>query len=103
MSVPMVIVYRVSALSYFLAKKLAPGVKDVGLVNIVAGGRIVPELIQDQATAQNLADALSPVLSDPSNHARVRGELEKVKALLGAGGASARAAGVVLELMKSSG
>ena len=71
-------------------------------MNIVANGRIVPELIQDQATAQNMADALTPMLSDPQYHARVREGLEKVRTLLGDGGASARAAGVVLELLQGT-
>jgi lipid-A-disaccharide synthase len=100
MGVPMVIVYRISAITYYLLNKLVRDVKNVGLVNIVADGRIVPELIQDQATAQNMADALTPMLTDPAVYANVRAGLEKVRTLLGEGGASARAAGVVLEMLQ---
>ncbi|HSA77932.1 MAG TPA: lipid-A-disaccharide synthase, partial [Nitrospirota bacterium] len=64
MGVPMVIVYRMSQLSYFIGS-LIVNVDHVGLVNIVAGKRLVPELIQQDATPQNIADAVSKMLRDP--------------------------------------
>jgi lipid-A-disaccharide synthase len=102
MTVPMVIVYRISAITYYLLNKLVNGVKHVGLVNIVANDRVVPELIQNEATALNMADALTPILMDPARHARVREALEKVRTALGAGGASQRAARVVLEVLQKT-
>jgi lipid-A-disaccharide synthase len=74
-------------------------VKDVGLVNIVAGRRIVPELVQKDSTPQNMADAVTAMLSDPVYYARIRSDLFAIRAGLGEGGASARAAAVVKEVL----
>jgi lipid-A-disaccharide synthase len=99
MGVPMVIVYRVSGLSYFIGS-LIINVDHVGLVNIVAGKRLVPELIQQDATPQNIADAVSKMLSDPEYYRAMTDGLATIRAQLGDSGASARAADVVLELLK---
>jgi lipid-A-disaccharide synthase len=99
MAVPMVIVYRVSWLNYFILTKLARGVKNVGLVNIVAGKRIVPELIQKDSTPENMANAITALLSDPLQLQQIRTELIEVRARLGDVGASARAASVVREFL----
>ncbi|WP_255484381.1 lipid-A-disaccharide synthase [Granulicella sp. 5B5] len=73
---PFVVVYRVSALTFALAKKLvqyppelpapfdADGNVPVGMVNLIAGRRIVPELLQSRFTAENVATVLTPLLSD---------------------------------------
>jgi lipid-A-disaccharide synthase len=73
---PFVVVYRVSALTFALAKKLVeyppelPPMLDadwnppVGMVNLIAGRRIVPELLQQRFTAENVAAALTPLLAD---------------------------------------
>jgi len=73
---PFVVVYKVSRLTYALAKRLirypaeinaqldANGDLPVAMVNLVAGSRIVPELLQDRFTAENLAAALTPLLQD---------------------------------------
>jgi lipid-A-disaccharide synthase len=99
MAVPMVIVYRVSWLNYFILTKLARGVKNVGLVNIVAGKRIVPELIQKDSTPVNMANAITALLSDPLHLQQIRTDLIGVRARLGDVGASARAASVVREFL----
>lgn len=98
MAVPMVIVYRMSRLSFMIAKKIIH-VPHVGLVNIVAGKRLVPELLQDDVTPKNIADSIAPVLADEEEHARIKGELLKVRAVLGDAGASERAAHVVIEIL----
>jgi len=99
MGVPMVIVYRVSGLSYFIGS-LIVNVDHVGLVNIVAGKRLVPELIQQDATPQNIADAVSKMLRDPDYYKAITDGLATVRVQMGDAGASARAADVVLELLK---
>jgi lipid-A-disaccharide synthase len=100
MSVPMVIVYRISALTYYIVSKLVhAGLKHVGLVNIVADERIVPELIQEKSTPQNMADAVARMLNDPAYYDRIRAGLDNVRKRLGDSGASARAAAVVRELL----
>ncbi len=100
MAVPMVIVYRVSRLSYLIGRMLVDA-ENVGLVNIVAGKRIVPELIQDEMTPQNIAAAVSRILSDPSYRREVEAGLERVRLTVGATGASARTAAVVMEQLNA--
>jgi len=101
MGVPMVIVYRMSGLSYFIGS-LIVNVDHVGLVNIVAGKRLVPELIQQDATPQNIADAVSKMLRDPDYYKAITDGLAAVRVQMGDAGASARAAAVVLELLKNA-
>jgi lipid-A-disaccharide synthase len=74
-------------------------VKNIGLVNIVAGKRIVPELVQQESTPENMADALTTLLSDPIHLQQIRTELIGMRARLGDSGASARAASVVREFL----
>ena len=68
-------------------------------MNIVAGNRVVPELLQEKVTPENIADALSPLLNDADANNEVRKELSNIRDRLGKSGASARAAAVVLELL----
>lgn len=98
MAVPMVVVYRISKLSYLIGKMIVD-VKDIGLVNIVAGKRVVPELIQDDASPQAMAAALGEMLAEPARLASVQRELEKVRMLLGDRGATEKAATVVQEFL----
>jgi len=100
MAIPMVIIYRISALSHFIISKLVHAeVKHVGLVNIVADERLVPELIQEELTPQHMADAVGRMLIDPVYYDQIRDGLERVRKRLGDAGASARAAAVVRELL----
>jgi lipid-A-disaccharide synthase len=101
MGVPMAIVYRISGLSYFIGR-LVVNVDHVGLVNIIAGKRLVPELIQQDATPQNMADAVSKMLHDPVYYKTITDGLAAIRVQLGDAGASARAAAVVLELLKNA-
>jgi lipid-A-disaccharide synthase len=103
MAVPMVIAYRISALNYFLLTKIVRGVENVGLVNIVAGKRIVPELVQNDSTPENMADAITSLLSDTVYYSRMRDDLAGVRKRLGDSGASARAASVVREVLAQAG
>jgi len=79
---PMVVAYRMSRLSFQIARRVVR-VDHVGLVNLVAGERIVPELIQDEATAEALSDAILP-FTDPEHPARERAvaDLERVRGRL---------------------
>jgi lipid-A-disaccharide synthase len=101
MGVPMVIVYRMSGLSFFIGR-LIINVDHVGLVNIIAGKRLVPELIQRDATPQNMADAVSKMLRDPVYYKEITDGLAAVRVRLGDAGASVRAAAVVLSLLENS-
>lgn len=79
---PLVVTYRVHPLTYFMARQLVR-VPHVGLVNLVAGERVAPELLQDDATPQRLAAALLPLLDDTSaeRHRAIEG-LDRVRAAL---------------------
>jgi len=103
MGVPMVIIYRISAITYLILNRLVSGVKHVGLVNIVSDQRLVPELIQHDVTPENIANAVSPMLSDPAYREKITDGLAAMRTRLGGGGASARAAAVVRELMGKAG
>jgi lipid-A-disaccharide synthase len=101
MAVPMVIAYRVSGLSYFIGRMIVD-VDHIGLVNIVAGKRIVPELVQQEATPQNMADEMSRFLDNPAYCQEVRSRLLEIRSRLGEEGASTRVASVVLEFLQNS-
>jgi lipid-A-disaccharide synthase len=94
---PMVVVYRVAPLTYHLGKPLLH-VDTYAMANLVAGRRVVPELIQDAFTPESAAAEALRVLTDPAYAARVKADLSEVRAKLGAPGASRRAAEAVLSV-----
>jgi len=96
---PMVILYRVAPLTY-LVGRLALRVPDIGLVNLVAGRRIVPELVQREATAERLAREVRVYLTDPDRTRETSRRLFEVRAKLGTPGASERVAQIALSMMR---
>jgi lipid-A-disaccharide synthase len=94
MNTPMIIVYRVSFLSYLVGRLLVK-VRNIGLVNLIAEKNIVPELIQGQASPTNVFRETSNMLKNPDLLSTIKGELEKVKQRLGNPGASQRAAQIL--------
>lgn len=99
--VPMLIVYKVSPLSYFLGKMLIR-VPFIGLINLIAAKRIVPELIQQHADARTIAHTVFELTSDPERLCSIRNDLVEARRLLGGPGASERAARIALSLMERS-
>ncbi len=97
MGLPTVIVYKMAAFTYMLGKLLVK-IPDIGLPNIVAGRRIVPELIQGEANAANIARETRTILTDPAARERIIADLAVVKQKLGESGAVGRVADVVLEV-----
>lgn len=95
---PMVILYKVSFLTYLISKLLAK-VSHIGLVNLVAGGEIVPELIQGDATDSRLAEEGLRILEDEAIREDMKANLRMVRDQLGQGGASERAAAIAGEMM----
>lgn len=67
---PMVITYKIAKLSYWIMKRMAYQAF-VGLPNILAGRQVVPEILQDDATPENLAEALVKLYEDKDNAAAV--------------------------------
>jgi lipid-A-disaccharide synthase len=92
---PMVLLYRTTRFTYWLAWLLIR-VQWIGLVNLVAGRSVVPELIQSEATAQRLYDEAVRILDNRSEYDDMKRRLGNVRAALGEPGASVRAAEVVL-------
>jgi lipid-A-disaccharide synthase len=78
---PMITYYKVAALSWALGRRLVK-VPHLTMVNLVAGRRVVPEYMQDEATGERLARAAADLLRNPEGLARMRGDLAEVKALL---------------------
>ena len=110
---PFVVVYRVSALTFALAKKLvsyppevpqafdADGNLPVGMVNLIAGRRIVPELLQSRFTATNVADGLNPLLADgPPRDAQIAALAEVRERLRSDGHPIAHVVETVLSLLR---
>jgi lipid-A-disaccharide synthase len=96
---PMVVVYRLSPLTYRLGRRFVR-VDTFAMANLVAGKRVVPELIQDDFTPGRVASEALEILTDPERRARMRRELAEVRKRLGTPGASARAARAVLQVAR---
>lgn len=97
---PMVIIYRMAPVSYAIARALV-GVADVGLPNIVAGKRIVAELIQNEATPERMAEESLAMLNDKGRRASVEAGYNDVRKALGGKGAAERAAKAVLAAIRA--
>jgi lipid-A-disaccharide synthase len=96
--VPMVIVYKVSMLSYLLGRWLIK-VNSIGLANLIAGKKIVPELVQKDATPDKIADMAFNMLSNPERIENIRKDLIDIKQLMGGHGASKRVAGIAMKML----
>jgi lipid-A-disaccharide synthase len=96
---PLVVVYKESALNWHTLGRLIE-VEHYGLVNLVAGERVAPELMQDDFNGPSLARELLALLA-PAHNARVRARLRAAAARLGEGGASLRAADAVLRAVRT--
>ena len=97
--IPMVVAYKVHPVTYRMFQRLRT-VRWVSLVNLVANREVVPELLQERAAADALADALAPLLdrADPRTVAQLEG-LALVRGRLGAPGATDRVVGLADELL----
>jgi len=95
---PMVIIYRMSPVTYAIARRLVT-VPRIGLVNIVHGERVVPELIQKDASPENVAHITETLLSDGGIYAKTQKKLRTTRTLLGKPGAACRAVDFLLEIL----
>lgn len=96
---PMVIIYKVSPVSYFLGKNMIQ-VKHIGLVNLIAGKEIVPELIQEAASPDRIANTVFKMLSDPPGLKKLGLELLNIRDKLGGPGASERVANIAFSMLE---
>ena len=97
---PMVIVYKLKRITYWLAKLLVE-TKMIGLVNIVAGKKLVPELIQGQVTADNIAQESLMILNDPERYQEVQKEMQKIQQALGEPGVMRRVAQSIFDRLRN--
>ena len=98
---PMVVLYKLSPMTYRLGKPLAK-VDMYAMVNLIAGERVVTELIQDACTPEAVADEAVSLLVDPARRSRMIARLHDVRTALGGPGASARAADAILDCIHSA-
>ncbi len=98
---PFVTVYRTHPLTFALAQRLVK-VDHVALANLVVGRRVVPELLQGEATAGAVVEALSPLLEDSERRREVVAGLQTVREHLGSPGAAKRVAALATELLEPS-
>ena len=96
---PMVIVYRLSALTYRLVKRFAH-VDNVGMVNLIAGKQVVPELLQDALTPETVSAEVLRYLTDSTLALDSKEKLAEVRHKLGTEGASRRTAEHVLAIAR---
>jgi len=100
-ALPMIIVYKISGLTYLIVKKLIK-VSKIGMVNILLDDNVVPELIQNDVSEGKIYDAGEKILSDKEYYNSVKLKLNMVKDKLGNEGASARAAKQIYALMNET-
>ncbi len=95
---PMVIIYRVAPLTYQIGIRLIK-VDHVGICNIVAGERVVPELLQYDAEPVKIAAEIGRMLTDSTYAGAIKTKLAGIREKLGSGGCSAKVAGIALEML----
>ncbi len=98
---PMVIVYRTSILTYLIGKNLVR-VDNIGMVNIISGERVVPELIQHEANEKTIYSECKKILSDLTLYEMIQRKFTLLKEKLGSTGASGKAAGIIYSLLNEA-
>jgi lipid-A-disaccharide synthase len=93
---PQIIVYKTSAATYWFARSVLT-IRHIGLVNIVAKRTVCPELIQQDATPDAMAQALGRLLEDTAERRMMVDGYHEVRQLLGSGNAAGNAAGILLQ------
>lgn len=96
---PMIVVYRMAALTYLLARWLVK-VDHIAMVNLIAEKRVVPELIQSEFNAARLIDESRALLSDRKRYQTVVDELSQLRGKLGLPGAAERVADLAFSMMR---
>jgi lipid-A-disaccharide synthase len=95
---PMIVIYRMSWLTYRIARRLVR-VPHIGMVNLLAEERLVPELVQDEANAERLVAESRSLLDDHGRRGAIVQKLAELREKLGAPGAAGRVADIALRMM----
>ena len=95
---PMVIIYRLSPITYLLGRMLVK-VRCIGLANIVVGKKVVPELLQGEVTPQRIAHEAKAILQNAAKRKTIKGEFQRIRNKLGGRGAAQRVARMALQMM----
>ena len=95
---PMIIVYRLSWLTYWIARLLVH-VDHVGMANLIAGERVVPELVQSEFKAERIVKESRLILDNPQVRSRIIAKLSSLRERLGSSGAASRVADLALAMM----
>ncbi|MBI4548318.1 MAG: lipid-A-disaccharide synthase [Ignavibacteriae bacterium] len=96
LGVPMVVCYRVKPLTFFLGKHLVKA-RFIAMPNILLNERVVPEFLQDEVTAERLADETLAILESPTRVRLIRQNLQRIRPLLGSEGVLERTAALILQ------
>ena len=98
LELPMVIVYKTSALTYAIGKSLVK-IKNFGMANIILDEQVVPELIQKDANTDNIYNEAKNILSDDDMYDSIKLRLSRIKKILGEKDAPQNAAKIIYSLM----
>jgi len=98
MELPMVIIYKTSLLTYKIGKSLIK-IKNIGMANIVLDEQVVPELIQNDANAENIYDTAKNILSNTESLYQIKIKLKRIKEVLGDKNAPENAAKIIYSLL----
>jgi lipid-A-disaccharide synthase len=93
---PMVVLYRLSTPTYLIARLMVK-IKYISLVNLLAGEQVVTELIQHEVKGKNIASEVMKIWQNPVKRDEMKKKFSAIKSSLGDGGASDRAARIILE------
>ena len=97
----MVVIYKMNPLSYAVVKRWLT-IDYISLTNIIAGRKIVPELLQEEVTADNLYHEAQQLLTDHNGYQKQKVELERVYQALGTGGAADKLARLVVKFLRAT-
>lgn len=101
LGIPMVVIYKASWVNYAIARAVLT-IPHIAIVNVLAGKLLVPELIQQQASAERVAAKAAEMLDDASLVASIREELSAIRRSLGKPGAAERAAAIIETAIRTS-